>query len=158
MPFKLGASGNVNGRPRNTGHRQKLFNDLVLPHREKLISQAIENTRLGAGPCLIEALTYRLCDHTTADDARRYVDPEEHATALQQEPIAKLQTHLKSLGLWSEEQEILIQQECRDLVAQAAQEYLNTPDQAPESILDYLYAKLPASLELQREELLHGVS
>ena len=131
-------------------------NDVMAVHQ--VISQAIENTRLGAGPCLIEALTYRLCDHTTADDARRYVDPEEHAAALQQEPIAKLQTHLKSLGLWSEEQEILIQQECRDLVAQAAQEYLNTPDQAPESILDYLYAKLPASLELQREELLHGAS
>lgn len=42
MPFKSGISGNVHGRPRNTGHRQKLFNDLVLPHKEKLINQAIE--------------------------------------------------------------------------------------------------------------------
>lgn len=42
MPFEPGVTGNKFGRPRNTGHRQKLFNDLVLPYKEKLINQAIE--------------------------------------------------------------------------------------------------------------------
>jgi hypothetical protein len=42
MPFVAGVTGNKFGRPRNSGHRQKLFNDLVLPHKEKLINQAIE--------------------------------------------------------------------------------------------------------------------
>ena len=35
--------------------------------------------RSGGGPTLIEALTYRLCDHTTADDATRYRSAEELA-------------------------------------------------------------------------------
>ena len=37
----------------------------------------IAQARAGAGPRLIEALTYRLSDHTTADDAARYRPPEE---------------------------------------------------------------------------------
>ena len=44
MPFQKGKSwqGNVKGRPRNTGHRQKLFNALVVPHKEILIGKAIQ--------------------------------------------------------------------------------------------------------------------
>jgi hypothetical protein len=42
MSFKPGVSGNENGRPRNTGHRQKLFNSLVLPHKDALIAKAID--------------------------------------------------------------------------------------------------------------------
>ena len=42
MPFLPGASGNDKGRPPNSGHRQKLFNSFVLPHREQLIGRAIE--------------------------------------------------------------------------------------------------------------------
>src|SRR5262249_27965600 len=38
---------------------------------------AIEAARAGEGPRLIEALTYRLGDHTTADDAARYRPPED---------------------------------------------------------------------------------
>lgn len=38
---------------------------------------AIEHARAGKGPVFIEAVTYRLSDHTTADDAARYRPPEE---------------------------------------------------------------------------------
>jgi pyruvate dehydrogenase E1 component alpha subunit len=33
---------------------------------------AIERARQGQGGTVIESVTYRLSDHTTADDARRY--------------------------------------------------------------------------------------
>jgi pyruvate dehydrogenase E1 component alpha subunit len=33
--------------------------------------------RTGEGPSLIEAVTYRLGDHTTADDASRYRSADE---------------------------------------------------------------------------------
>src|ERR1700692_4387171 len=36
------------------------------------VSEALDTARRGGGPCVIEALTYRLSDHTTADDASRY--------------------------------------------------------------------------------------
>lgn len=47
MPFNKGKSGNKNGRPPNTGHRQKLFNSLVVPHKEALITKAIEMAMSG---------------------------------------------------------------------------------------------------------------
>ena len=41
------------------------------------VGEALEAARRGEGPCLIEALTYRLSDHTTADDASRYRGPRK---------------------------------------------------------------------------------
>ena len=38
------------------------------------VAEALARARRGEGPTLIEALTYRLSDHTTADDASRYRD------------------------------------------------------------------------------------
>ena len=45
-------------------------NDVVAMHAA--VKDAIEAARNGQGPRLIEAVTYRLGDHTTADDAARY--------------------------------------------------------------------------------------
>jgi 2-oxoisovalerate dehydrogenase E1 component alpha subunit len=46
-----------------------------------VVSRALETARTGGGPCLIETLTYRLSDHTTADDASRYRSDGEVRTA-----------------------------------------------------------------------------
>ena len=42
MPFAPSVSGNLKGRPLNTGHRQKVFNALVNPHKDVLVKKAIE--------------------------------------------------------------------------------------------------------------------
>lgn len=42
MTFIQGTSGNPNGRPKGTGHRQQLFNDLVAPHKEAIFDKAIQ--------------------------------------------------------------------------------------------------------------------
>ncbi|WDT81939.1 MAG: thiamine pyrophosphate-dependent dehydrogenase E1 component subunit alpha [Candidatus Manganitrophus sp.] len=44
------------------------------------VKNALEKARRGEGPTLIECYTYRLSDHTTADDASRYRKVEEVAT------------------------------------------------------------------------------
>lgn len=65
--------------------------------------QALEKARGGGGPTFIECLTYRVADHTTADDAGRYRSPEEVALWRGRDPIARLERFLASRGLWSPE-------------------------------------------------------
>ena len=49
--------------------------------------QALARARQGLGPTLIEAVSYRLCDHTTADDASRYRDDAEVSRHWPAEPL-----------------------------------------------------------------------
>ena len=60
--------------------------------------EALERARRGDGPMLIEAMTYRIGAHSTADDPRRYrADPEvEEARAF--DPIARFRTWLVAGG------------------------------------------------------------
>lgn len=122
----------------------------VIALREAL-DQALERARSGNGPTLIEALTYRLSDHTTADDASRYRHPAEVERAWAEEPVARLRTYLKTTGKWSEGQEKALLDECTTRVEAAVEEYLATPPQSPEAMFDYLYATLPTALKAQRE-------
>ena len=117
------------------------------------VSSAIEKARAGRGASLIEALSYRLGDHTTADDASRYRAEEEIRAQWQHDPIARLRTYLIRAGCWSEEEEARLQAECEAQVEEAVQEYLSLSPQAPEAMFDYLYAALPAAFAEQRREV-----
>src|SRR5580698_9062651 len=66
----------------------------------EVVAEALEAARRGAGPCLIEALTYRLSDHTTSDDASRYRDTREVAEAWALEPLVRLREYLRAAGAW----------------------------------------------------------
>jgi pyruvate dehydrogenase E1 component alpha subunit len=115
---------------------------------------AIDNARTGGGPHLIECLTYRLSDHTTADDASRYRDDAEVSRWWQRDPIARLRTYLTRNLDWQRKEEEALLQRCNAEVEAAAQQYLNAEPQPPETIFDYLYANLPPELEAQRQKLL----
>lgn len=120
------------------------------------VANALEIARTGGGPTLIEAITYRLCDHTTADDAKRYRENDEVDRAWQVEPLLRLRSYLESMHALNQTEDEKIQAECSMQVEQAVQEYLNKKPQAPESMFDYLYAKLPHDLKEQRQDLLEN--
>ncbi len=126
----------------------------------QVIGEAIEKARLGQGPTLIEALTYRLCDHTTADDATRYQPQEEVEKAKLKEPIARFRHFLEQQSLWDKTQEEQLHKECGELVQQAVDEYLERTPQPISSAFDYHYAELPDYLVEQRaiamEEAAHA--
>ena len=111
---------------------------------------ALDRARSGGGPTLIEALTYRLSDHTTADDATRYRSPDEVAEAWKLDPIVRLRTHLMAGGAWNKAKEDALLKECNEQVQAAAQAYLDTPPPTAEQMFDHLYATLPAALQKQR--------
>jgi pyruvate dehydrogenase E1 component alpha subunit len=66
---------------------------------------AIERARARQGPTLVEALTYRLGAHTTADDPRRYQPPDEIEDWRQRDPIARFRAYLEQRDLWDLEAE-----------------------------------------------------
>ena len=109
---------------------------------------ALDRASKGKGPTLIEAVSYRLSDHTTADDASRYRSDDELNQAWQFEPIKRLKSLLnRHQGAWSDEQEETWLLACKEQVEIAVDHYMNLPPQAPESAFDYLYEHAPAELK-----------
>jgi pyruvate dehydrogenase E1 component alpha subunit len=117
------------------------------------IGAAIESARGGGGPSLIEALTYRLSDHTTADDASRYRDDTEVSARWKEDPVARLRRHLSETDQWTKAEEEALIAECSARVEAAVEAYLATPPLPPASMFDHLYAVLPPVLALQRAGL-----
>ncbi len=117
---------------------------------------ALARARAGEGPTLIEALTYRLADHTTSDDARRYRDPAEVERHRQAEPLRRLRVHLESAGVWSASEDEALAADCEAEVEAAVEAYLATPPAAREEIFAHLHEQLPAPLVEQRDRFLAG--
>jgi pyruvate dehydrogenase E1 component alpha subunit len=103
---------------------------------------------------MIEAITYRLSDHTTADDARRYRDDTEVSAHWHEEPIARLRQYLVSQGVWNRDDEEKALALAAAEIDRAAQEYIATPPQPVTAMFDYLFAELPASLVAQRAQVI----
>lgn len=112
---------------------------------------ALARARAGGGPTLVEAVTYRLSDHTTADDASRYRDPAEVEAARGNEPLIRLRKYLGTIGAWDEDQEQALLSQCAEKVEAAVKEYVETPVQPSGAMFDYMYATLPQAMKEQRE-------
>jgi 2-oxoisovalerate dehydrogenase E1 component alpha subunit len=117
---------------------------------------AIGEARAGGGPRLIEAVTYRLSDHTTADDAARYRPPEEVQARWKEEPIARMRAYLVSQKAWGKSQEEELAADCQKQIEAAIERYLATAPRAPQTMFDHLYAELPRTYASQRAELSGG--
>ena len=133
-------------------------NDILATRQ--IVGEAIEKARSGGGPTLIEALTYRLSDHTTADDATRYQPKEEVAEAALNEPIQRFKLFLERQQIWTAKQEEALLSACAKDVQDAVEDYLNRPIQPISSVFDYHFETLPDYLIEQRaiamEDSAHG--
>ncbi|HYM35733.1 MAG TPA: pyruvate dehydrogenase (acetyl-transferring) E1 component subunit alpha [Steroidobacteraceae bacterium] len=116
-----------------------------------VIGEAVERARAGEGPTVIEAITYRLSDHTTADDATRYRRAEDVKAAWAREPIKRTRALLDRSKWWDDHQEIALKTECSQQVEAAVQEFLNMPKQSTDAMFDYLFANPPQNLQAQKE-------
>jgi pyruvate dehydrogenase E1 component alpha subunit len=130
--------------------RQVDGNDVIAVH--EVARQAIDKARGGGGPTLIEALSYRLGDHTTADDATRYRDPEIVHREWMREPIARLRAYLLEKGLWSKDKESALLKGCSEEVEKAVETYLATPALDCDAMFEHLFATLPPAMRRLRDE------
>ena len=117
--------------------------------------RALDKARKGGGPTLIEAVTYRLSDHTTADDATRYHDPKKHEQAWAAEPTKRLSEYLVKLGAVSQKELAEFLEQVKKDVDTEVKIYLDLVEnkpQPPEAMFDYLFETLPGKFREQREE------
>ena len=106
-------------------------NDLLAVYDR--VQVALERARHGKGPVLLECLSYRLGDHTTADDATRYRPAEEVKQAWLEEPVKRLQRFMAGQGVWDEGREQALIAECQGLVQRAVDNFDAAGNQAARS-------------------------
>jgi pyruvate dehydrogenase E1 component alpha subunit len=115
------------------------------------MEEALENARQGKGATVIEMVTYRLADHTTADDARRYRPMDEVENAWKQDPIERMRTYLTEQGHWDGEKENALAEDCADKIEKEVEVYMSTGTPGIETMFDYMYANMPPDLQAQRD-------
>ena len=118
--------------------------------------EAVERARGGEGPTLIEAVTFRMSVHTTADDPSKYRTTDEEKEWAGKDPIERFRKHLTKRRLWNQKKEDELQQDVSDRIDQAVKDFedraakLRTPDY----MFANAYLENPPYLARQQEELL----
>ncbi|MFQ5780819.1 MAG: thiamine pyrophosphate-dependent enzyme, partial [Nitrospiria bacterium] len=115
--------------------------------------RALEKAREGRGPTLIECVTYRLKDHTTADDASRYRSEAEVTAWRKKDPILRLRTYLEREHGWSASEDADLLQEIKERIATAVDAFESVEPPDPEAMFDHVFASLSPDLVHQRNTL-----
>ncbi len=119
----------------------------------KVVRDAAQRARREHRPTFIEALTYRLGDHTTADDARRYRDQEEVETWAKRDPMLRLRNYLAERKLWNDQKEQAAQTTAKQEVAAVIKRAEEIAAPGTTEMFDSLYAELSPELRTQRATL-----
>lgn len=120
----------------------------------KAVKEALEKAKQGDGPTLIECFTYRMSDHTTADDASRYRSKEEVEMWKSKDPILRLRLFMENRGLWTDNYEKEVMEKSKTVVDEAVHLSETVSPQLPEDMFLYTYEKPTARQINQMKELL----
>lgn len=107
----------------------------------------------GDGPSLIEAVTYRMSDHTTSDSAKRYRDGSEVEEWKAKDPIARLKAFGLTTGRLSPKTIAQIDEDATAWVESVSADYLAREPDDPGLVFDNLFAHPPAHLERELAEM-----
>jgi pyruvate dehydrogenase E1 component alpha subunit len=115
------------------------------------VSTAAELARTGAGPTLIEALTYRYKPHSMADDPSKYRTKEEETEWQGKDPIARFRNYLTKKKLWTEEDETRVKEEAKATVAEQIKKAEETQKMSVGGLIDSMFEHTPPYLEEQKK-------
>jgi pyruvate dehydrogenase E1 component alpha subunit len=113
---------------------------------------ALAGAREGGGPQFIEAVTYRMGPHTTSDDPTRYVDPLQREEWAAKDPVVRMASHLRDLGVLDETAEASVMSRSDAMAASLRAACLAMPDPEPLSLFDNVYAEPHTGLARQRSQ------
>jgi pyruvate dehydrogenase E1 component alpha subunit len=117
-----------------------------------VVRAAAARARRGEGPYLVEALTYRMGPHTTADDPTRYRTDEETSPWRARDAIARCAERLRARGALDEEFESTLTAEAEERAAAMRRTVLAAPVPHPGAVFDLVFANPPAALLRERDE------
>jgi 2-oxoisovalerate dehydrogenase E1 component alpha subunit len=118
-----------------------------------VVEEAAARARVGGGPTLIEAVTYRLGPHTTSDDPGRYRTEEEVAAWQALDPIDRCRAYLRHAGLWSDELDERARTRAAALRTALRAAVVDAPDPPATELFDHVFAAPTPVLRDQRQEL-----
>lgn len=123
-------------------------NDVFAVHRAA--KDALDRARKGNGPTLIECFTYRLDDHTTADDSSRYRSGEEVEEWKKKEPLIRLRSYMEKRSLWTRQYEDNVLKDATGKIDRAIAEAEALKPPAPGDIILFTNAETTTR---QRKEM-----
>ncbi|MFO7653474.1 MAG: pyruvate dehydrogenase (acetyl-transferring) E1 component subunit alpha [Candidatus Krumholzibacteriia bacterium] len=118
------------------------------------MQEALERARDGGGPTFIEAVTYRLMMHTTADDPGRYRTREEEEGWWRKEPLDRYRRYLTRRELWDDAREERLRTEIRAEVDRAVHEFEAMKDFPSDLPFEHVYGTPHPEIARQRREFL----
>ncbi len=122
------------------------------------VKDALDHARAGHGPTFIEAVTYRLTVHTTADDPRKYRSEAEEQEWWRREPLSRMQKYLEARKLWDDEREATLRAEIRSEIDVAVKTFEAETNFATDLPFSHIYAETPPAIERQRQEFLSSLT
>ena len=127
-------------------------NDILATYRAT--KEALERAYEGNGPTLIEAVTYRLAMHTTADDPKKYRSEDQVEVWRGREPLIRFRKYLENKGIWNEEKQTALDEELKKEVDAAVQEFEARTEFKPDAPFDHVFGTKHDVIEEQRREFL----
>jgi pyruvate dehydrogenase E1 component alpha subunit len=117
-----------------------------------VVAAARERAVTGGGPTLIEAVTFRMGPHTTADDPKRYQSPDERVPWEGRDPIVRLRRHLEGRSLWDADRHASAEAAAGEEI-DAAWDAAEAATIAPDHFFEHTYAEPTPRMVTQRAEL-----
>jgi pyruvate dehydrogenase E1 component alpha subunit/2-oxoisovalerate dehydrogenase E1 component alpha subunit len=111
--------------------------------------EAVERARRGAGPTLVEAVTFRMGGHSSSDDPTRYRESSQVGEWERRDPLARFRSWLRGAGILEDGIEERWTQEINDEIGVAVQEAEALGPPSIETMFTDVYARMPAHLEEQ---------
>ena len=114
--------------------------------------EALHRARTGGGPTFVEAVTYRMGPHTTADDPTRYRDAAELDAWAERDPIARLAAYLRTDGRLTDDDEARVRSRADAVAAELRAGVVLIEDPPPLSVFDHVYAEPHRTVAAERAE------
>jgi pyruvate dehydrogenase E1 component alpha subunit len=123
----------------------------------KATKDALDRAKSGEGPTLIEAVTYRLMMHTTADDPKKYRQKEEEDAWWAKEPIGRFRKYLDKKKIWDDDRQRAMEEEVKKEIDDAVREFEARTEFPPDISFDHVFGTRHDEIEEQRQEFLDNL-